>query len=151
MRKLCYFLMKNVTFRVLFTEGVPSGKRYQKGVEKLKHSHHFLEQFSSQSEHRDPSKKTRNFRLSPKRVKSGIWAPQVPKRCPKESIFEVFLVPFQGPMPKVKTVLSLESQPHLEGSRVPENHQFSMFFQGLLQVPSQRALWGALFQIFTDL
>ena len=25
-----------------------------------------------------------------------------------------------------------------------------MFFQGLLKVPSQRALWGALFQIFTD-
>ena len=57
------------------------------------------------------------------------------------------MVPFQGPVPKVKTVLSLESQPHLEGSRVPENHQFSMFFQGLLKVPSQKALWGALFQI----
>ena len=66
------------------------------------------------------------------------------------SILEVFLVPFQGPVPKVKTVLSLESQPHLEGSRVPENHQFSMFFQGLLQVPSQKALWGGLLKIFTD-
>ena len=99
--------------------GVPSGKGSQKGVKILRHSHHFLEPFSSQSEHRDPSKKTWNFRLSPKRPKSGIWAPRVPKRCPKGSILEVFLVPFQGPVPKVKTVLSLESQPHLEGSRVP--------------------------------
>ena len=130
--------------------GVPSGKGSQKGVNILKHYHHFLEPFSSQSEHRDPSKKTWNFRLSPKRPKSGTWAPRVPKRCPKGSILEVFLVPFQGPVPKVKTVLSLESQPHLEGSRVPENHQFSMFFQGLLQVPSQKALWGGLLKIFTD-
>ena len=60
------------------------------------------------------------------------------------------MVPFQGPVPKVKTVFSLESQPHLEGSRVPENHQFSMFFQGLLQVPSQKALWGGLLKIFEN-
>ena len=25
-----------------------------------------------------------------------------------------------------------------------------MFFQGLLQVPSQKALWGGLLKIFTD-
>ena len=130
--------------------GVPSGKGSQKGVKILNDSLHFLEQFSSQSEHRDPSKKTWNFRLSPKRPKSGIWAPRVPKRYPEGSILEVFLVPFQGPVPKVKTVLSLESQPHLEGSRVLENHQFSMFFQGLLQVPSQKALSGGLLKIFTD-
>ena len=99
--------------------GVPSGKGYQKGPKKLIHELIILEPFSSQSEHRDPSKKTWNFRLSPKRPKSSTWAPRVPKRCPKGSILEVFLVPFQGPVPKVKTVLSLEPQPHLEGFRVP--------------------------------
>ena len=107
-----------------------------------------MEPFSSQSEHRDPSKKTRNFRLSPKRVKSGIRAPQVPKRCPKGSILEVFLLPFQGPMPKVKTVLSLESQPHLEGSRVPENHQFSMFFSGSASSTIPEGTLGSTFPDF---
>ena len=119
MGKLWYFSWKMLLLGYFSRRGVPFGKGSQKGVKILNDSLQFLEPFLSQSEHRDPSKKTWNFRLSPKRPKSGIWAPRVPKRCPKGSILEVFLVPFQGPVPEVKTVLSLESQPHLEGSRVP--------------------------------
>ena len=44
------------------------------------------------------AKKTENFRLPPKRPKSGTWASRVPKRCPKASILEVFLVPLSGPV-----------------------------------------------------
>ena len=145
MRKLWYFLWKMLLLGYFSRRGVPFGKGSQKGAKILLDSLHFLEPFSSQSEHRDPSKKTWNFRLSPKRPISGIWAPRGPKRCPKGSILEVFLVPFQGPVPKVKTVLSLESQPHLEGFRVPKNHEFSMFYERRSLVINHHLLWAMIF------
>ena len=75
--------------------------------------------FWSKSEHRDPSKKTLNFRVSPKQPKSGIWVPSVPKPCPKESILEILLAPFRGPAPKVWIDAPLTRESIFEGFGLP--------------------------------
>ena len=70
--------MKNVTFRVLFTEG---GTLWERGTKKVPKSwvDPFGSYFSEKVEIRTLLK-TLNSRLPPTRPKSGIWAPKVPKR-----------------------------------------------------------------------
>ena len=76
----------------------------------------------------DPSQKTFKFRTPQKRPKGGTWTPQGAKGGPKGSILEVFWVPFWGPVPTVKTVFPCRREPHLRGSRVPQNRTFFMIF-----------------------
>ena len=108
---------ENVTFRVLFTEGGTLWKKVPKRCPKVKPTwipfgSHFRGKVSVGT-----LLKNMIFLGCPQN--GGIWAPRVPKGYPKGRVLEVFLVPFQGPVPKVKTVFSLEPQPHLEGFRVP--------------------------------
>ena len=102
----------------------------------------------------DPSQKTSNFRTPPKRPKSGTWTPKGAKGGPKGSILDVFLVPFWGPVPTVKTVFPCRREPRLRGSRVPQNSTFLMIFWSSAKRASRESLledflrFGQIFEAF---
>ena len=102
----------------------------------------------------DPSQKTLNFRTPPKRPKSGTWTPKGAKGCPKGSIFDVFLVPFWGPVPTVQSVFPPRREPHFRGSRVPQNSTFFMIFWSWAKRASRESLledflrFGRIFEDF---
>ena len=120
--------------------GVPLGKRFKKGTKILLDSHLQNETFSCRGRHWDPFQKTSNFRTPPKRPKSGTWTPKGAKGSPKGSILEVFLVPFWGPVPTVKTVFPCRREPRLRGSRVPQNSTFFMIVWSLAKRASRESL-----------
>ena len=101
-----------------------------------------------------PSQKTSNFRPPPNRPKSGTWTPKGAKGCPKGSIFDMFLVRFWGPVQTVKTVFPCRREPHLRGSRVPQNSTFSMIFWSSAKRASRESLledflrFGRIFEDF---
>ena len=109
---------------------------------------------SCRGKHLDPSQKASNFRAPPKRRKSGNWTPKGAKACPKGSIFDVFLVPFWGPVPTVKTVFPCRREPRLRGSRVPQNSTFFRIVWSLAKRASRESLledflrFGRIFEDF---
>ena len=102
----------------------------------------------------DPSQKTLNFRTPQKRLKSHTWTPKGAQGCPKGCILEVFWVPFGSPVPTVKTVFPCRREPHLRGSRVPQNSTFFMIVWSLAKRASREALledflrFGRIFEDF---
>ena len=113
-----------------------------------------MRRFRAQGSIWTPLKKTANFRTPPKQSKSGTWTPKGAKGCPKGSILEVFLVPFWGPVPTVKTVFPCRREPHLRGSRVSQNSTFFMIVWSLAKRASRESLledflrFGRIFEDF---
>ena len=101
----------------------------------------------------DPSQKTSNFRTPQKQSKGSTWTPKGAKACPKGSIFDVFSVPFWGPVPTVKTVFPCRREPHLRGSRVSQNSTFFIIFWSSAKRASRESLLEDFFRfgrIFED-
>ena len=116
---------------------------------------HFIQNdvFSCRGRHLDPSEKTFNFRTPQKQSKGSTWTPKGAKACPKGSIFDVFSVPFWGPVPTVKTVFPCRREPHLRGSRVSQNSTFFMIFWSSAKRASRESLLEVFFRfwlIFED-
>ena len=133
--------------------GVPLGKRFKKGAKKSRGGKLQNRGFSNRGKHLDPFQNTSNFRTLPKRPKTGTWTPKGAKGGPKGSILEVFLVPFWGPVPTVKTVFPCRREPHLRSSRVPQNSTFFMIVWSLAKRASRESLLEDFLrfgQIFED-
>ena len=154
------FSLKNYTFSsflwLLAWGGYPLGKGSKK-VPKLGMCQWVQNQvFSCRGKHLDPFQKTWNFRTPPKQPKGSTWTPKGAKACPKGSILEVFLVPFWGPVPTVKTVFPCRREPRLRGSRVPQNSTFFMIFWSWAKRASRESLledflrFGRIFEDFWD-
>ena len=112
-------------FLCLLAWGVPLGKRFKQSAKKLSQGQLQNQAFSCRGKHWDRSKKTLNFRAPQKRPKNDTWTPTGATGCSKGSILNVFLIPFWGPVPTVKTVFPCRREPHLRGSRVSQNSPFS--------------------------
>ena len=160
-RNLCidsiFFIKKRYFFIIFVTfglRGVPLGKKFEKGA-KIYVSH-FIQNdvFSCRGRHLDPSEKTFNFRTPQKQSKGSTWTPKGAKACPKGSILEVFLIPFWGPVPTVKTVFPCRREPHFRGSRVSQNSTFFMIVWSLAKRASRESLledflrFGRIFEDF---
>ena len=134
--------------------GYPLGKGSKK-VLKFESPYHAPKSvISCRGRHLDPSEKTFNFRTPQKQSKGSTWTPKGAKGCPKGSILEVFLVPFWGPVPTVKTVFPCRREPHFQGSRVPQNSTFFRSVWGLAKRASRASLledflrFGRIFEDF---
>ena len=160
-RNLCidsmFFIKKRYFFIIFVTFGL-GGYPLEKGSKKVpklgvcQWPQNWT--FSCTGKHLDPFQKTWNFRTPPKQPKGSTWTPKGAKACPKGSILEVFLVPFWGPVPTVKTVFPCRREPHLRGSRVSQNSTFFMIVWSLAKRASRESLledflrFGRIFEDF---
>ena len=76
--------------------------------------------------------------------KAALGRPKGPKDAQKD-VFEVFWIPFGGPVPTVQSVFPPRREPHFRGSRVPQN---STFFFRIFWSSAKRASRESLLEDF---